>query len=193
MRVSATQNQYSKMGNGRTTQNQHKENNSFSPLKWATVGALAGYIVKNELPITEYEKEHLQFDDNIAKSNNSIKTAVQEEIDAIRKVIAGKKGRDEGYDLFLKYTDKNTDDAAKAKILKTVAKKSPKIKITFEDLMRQVRSKSEEVEAAVRISLNSTTNRMRPYTSYVGIGALLVTSAAFVWHVLSRMASEPEV
>ena len=67
-----------------------KNQENFNPFKYATYGAMAGYIAKDLVPVTDAEKEHYQFEQFVTDRKTSVRSAVQKELNAVKDVI--KKG-----------------------------------------------------------------------------------------------------
>jgi len=169
----------------------NQQQNNFNPLKWAAVGAAAGYVAKDLLPLTKTEKEHYQFDEFLMDRKSSVRKAVDQEVETIREII--KHGtNDIGYDTYVKFVDPPKDAAGRAQYIKDVVSKLPDdAKATFERLRKHVGERVHEVKKTHDFMFNTAVKKLRPTASYVLIGALISTGAAFVSHVLSKMFNTP--
>lgn len=168
-----------------------KNQENFNPFKWAACGAAAGWIVKDALPVTEFEREHYQYDQFKLDRKASVRSAVDKELIAIREVIA--KGTDDaGYDTYVRFIDPPKTAEERSRYLSEVVEKLPDTaKATFFRLKNQVDERVREVKANNDFMFDSSIKRMRPTASYVLVGALLTTGAAFVTYVLSKMSTNP--
>ena len=171
----------------RVTKN-NPQQNRFNPLKWAVCGAVAGYVAKNQLPISQAEKDHYQFEQFIIDRKASVKSAVEQELEAIRAII--KNGtKDAGYDAYLRYVEIGKNKEARAEFLKGLENLPETAKDTFERLRSQIDTKVRELKKSQNFMYNASIKQCRPTTGYIAVGAILATGAAFVTHVLSKMSS----
>lgn len=169
------------------TKNQTQQN-SFTPVKWAAYGALAGYIAKNQLPVSKTEKEHYQFDQFIIDRKASVKSSVEQELEAVREII--KNGTtDKGYDAYLEYVKIGKDTEARKNFLQRLETLPENAQITFERLKSQVDNKVRELKKSHNFMFDAAVKKCRPTSGYLIVGALLGLGAAFVTYVLSKMTS----
>ena len=169
------------------TKNTH-QNNTFNPLKWTLGGAVAGYVAKNQLPLTKAEKEHYQFDQFILDRKASVKNAVEQELEAVREII--KNGTaDKGYDAYLRYVEIGKNMEARSVFLKGLENLPEAARDTFERLKSQVDTKVREIKKSQNFMYDAAVKKCRPTFGYIAVGAILATGAAFVAHVLSKMSS----
>ncbi|MBQ2871716.1 hypothetical protein IJE86_08445 [bacterium] len=164
-----------------------KNQENFNPLKWAAYGATAGYIAKDLVPVTNAEKEHYQFEQFITDRKTSVRSAVDKELAAVKDVI--KKGTtDAGYDTYVKFIEPPKTAEERAKYLSEVVSKLPdEAKETFYKLKNQVDEKVRAVKKSHNFMYDAAIKKMRPVASYMLIGSMITTGAAFVTHVLSKM------
>lgn len=170
----------------------NQQQNNFNPLKWTVAGAAAGYIAKDALPLTKAEKEHYQFDEFITDRKSAVRKAVAQELIPLREIV--KNGtQDKGYDAYIKFVDPPKDAAGRAKYLNEVASKLPDdARATFERLRKQVGEKVHEVKRTHDFMYRAAIKKLRPTISYVLIGSLIATGAAFVSYVLSKMSNSSQ-
>ncbi len=165
-----------------------QQQNNFNPTRWAIAGALGGYIAKDLLPITKAEKEHYQFDEFVIDRKRSVREAVAEELEAIRKIVANGT-QDKGYDAYLKYVSIGKNNEAREGFMKELETLPENAQATFTRLRTMVDQKVRDVKKSHNFIFEAAIKRYRPLLRYVFIGALLATGAAFVKYVLSKMAS----
>ncbi len=164
------------------------QQNNFNPLKWATYGAIGGYVAKDVLPLTKAEKEHYQFEQFVTDRKASVKNAVDQELKAVKDIIANGT-KDQGYDLYLKYVEIGKKQPDRSDFLKALKNQPDNVVATFQRLRSQVDEKVRELKKSHNFMYEAAVKKLRPAAGYIFVGALISTGAAFVTHVLSKMSS----
>ena len=140
------------------------------------------------LPLSKSEKEYYQFDQFLIDRKSSVKSAVEQELEAIREII--KNGtNDKGFDAYLEYVKIAKQPEAKENFMKKLATLPENAQATFERLKSQVDNKVKDLKKSHNFMYESAIKRLRPVSGYVIVGAILGMGVAFVSYVLSKMFS----
>ena len=164
-----------------------KNQENFSPLKWAALGAAAGCIARDTHPITNAEKTYFEYDKFLIDRKKPVRETVEEEIKILKNTV---KLPDLGYDTYVKFVYPPKNKPERDKFLSEVYDKLPDdAKLTFDRLRNHVDKRVREVKKHHEFVFEALIKKSRPIFNYAFIGALIATGAAFVTHVISKMSN----
>ena len=166
-----------------------KNQENFSPLKWAAVGAAAGCIVKDLHPVTKMEKDYYEYDEFIGNRKNAVRSMVYEEIAQFKNIL-GDKFNQQGHDAYVAYIQPPKSKAAREEYLKNVYDKLPEeAKVAFDKLRDHVTPKVREFKKQQDFLFEALIKKNRSTATYAVIGGLITTGAAFITYVISKMSN----
>lgn len=166
-----------------------KNQENFSPLKWAALGATAGCIIRDVHPITEGEKKYYEYDQYVVGRKEAVREMIKAEIPDFKNVL-GNKYDQLGYDTYVRYVDPPKSAVDRDTFLKTVYAKLPdEAKATFDILSKHVETKIDELKKQQDFVYESLIKRNRSIATYAFIGGLITTGAAFITYVISKMSN----
>lgn len=166
-----------------------KNQENFSPLKWAAAGAAAGCVVKELHPITEMEKDYYEYNQFELDRKEFTRKIIKAETPKF-KTLLGDCYNQEGYDAFIKYIDPPKPSEQRELYKKTVYPKlSEDAQKAFDVLQKHVISKVDEIKKQQRFVYDACIKFKRPLAAYAFIGGLITTGAAFIAYVISKMSN----
>lgn len=166
-----------------------KNQENFSPLKWAALGAVAGCVIKDLHPVTKPEKEYYEYDEFLGNRKTAVRSMVYKEIEQF-KTILGNKFNQEGHDAYVSYIKPPKSKEAREEYIKTVyAKLSDEAKTAFDILENHVTPKVKEFKKHQDFLFDALIKKNRSTATYAVIGSLITTGAAFITYVISKMSN----
>ena len=166
-----------------------KNQENFSPLKWAALGAVAGCVVKDMHPVTEAEKDYYEYDKYVVNRKDTVRRMIKSEIPEFKNIL-GNKFNQEGYDAFIKLVEppKSAPDR-EAYIKSTYAKLSEEAKTAFDILFKHIETQKDELKKQQDYVFEALIKKNRSIATYAFVGGLITTGAAFITYVISKMSN----
>lgn len=169
-----------------------KNQENFSPLKWAGIGAVAGCVVKEMHPITESEKKYYDYDKYVVRRKAATREMIEQEIPNFKSIL-GNKFNQEGYDAYIKLIDPPKAslerDAYHKKVYPTLSDNAKK---AYDILSSHVIGKIDELKSQQDFIYDALIRKNRSLATYAFVGGLITTGAAFITYVISKMSNSVE-
>lgn len=141
----------------------------------AAIGALGGYALKYISPLTKEERDEKSSSGVI---NSVKKNAKSSEIDAYKNI----KDKTPAVDHFVKMSESGQIKAKKIKAL------GEPLSSQVLEIISNINAKARKMADVASKILNTTIKEARPTKTFMGIGAAVALSTAFVYNVLGKIS-----